>query len=377
MANIIIAGAGGIGKAVALILAEYNEDNYSIQIGDRYDSATHEAVSFVKNGCTREIDIKGFVIPELGSSDKLNDVLKAGDILLDCLPGSQAPRMAQFALENDLHYANLTEYVEETNEIARISAESDKGFVLQTGLAPGFINVLAMKLYNNFRKDFSVTKVDKIKMKVGALSMHSLAPYFYAFTWSPIGVSTEYVKDAIVLRDFEKTSIPSLSETKGIIIDGDHYEENFTSGGAADLPDAFNGKVRELDYKTLRYPGHYSWVKNVLENVPAGIPRIEYLENTMLNLIPAVEDDEVLIFATVIGRDRKGMLRAKEKSYKIYPSVIGNQRLRAIQTTTAAPLCEICRMLLSGKWKGTIYQSQIEPDEFLSGPYVKKVYEGA
>ena len=300
--------------------------------------------------------------------------MSRGDIILDCLPGSQAPRMAQFALDHDLHYANLTEYVSETNEIARISANSEKGFVLQTGLAPGFINVLAMKLFNSFKKEYQVSKVDKIKMKVGALSMHALAPYFYAFTWSPIGVSTEYVKDAIVLRDYEKTSIPSLSETKGIIIDGDHYEENFTSGGAADLPDALKGDVRELDYKTLRYPGHYSWVKNVLENVPAGIPKIEYLEKTMLNLIPAVEDDEVLIFATVIGRDQKGMLRAKEKSYKIYPSVIGKQRLRAIQTTTASPLCEICRMLLSNKWKGTIYQSEIDPDEFLSGPYVRKVY---
>ena len=55
--------------------------------------------------------------------------------------------------------------------------------------------------------------------------------------------------------------MPALSGRERIIIDGDEFEDNFTSGGAADLPDAYSGRVRDLDYKTLRYPGHYQWVK--------------------------------------------------------------------------------------------------------------------
>jgi hypothetical protein len=71
---------------------------------------------------------------------------------------------------------------------------------------------------------------------------------------SPVGVATEYLKDTIVLRDYVKTTLPSLSERANIIIDGITYEEDLTSGGAADLPDALSGKVCSLDYKTLRYP---------------------------------------------------------------------------------------------------------------------------
>lgn len=372
--TIIIAGSGGIGQAAGLLLAEKEAFDCKIYFGDRYIDTAKDAVKFVNEGCGQEGICEAFLLPEKENSDEFINILKEADIILDCLPGSQAPRIAQFAKDYKLHYANLTEYVNETNEVTEIAKDADTGFILQTGLAPGFINVLAMKLLNNFCSEFKVDKVKKIKMKVGALSEHALAPHFYAFTWSSIGVSTEYVKDAIVLRDYKKALIPSLSETKGIIIDGDHYEENFTSGGAADLPTALAEKVKELDYKTLRYPGHYSWVKSILNNVPDDVDRIQYLEDMMLSNIPSVEDDVVIIFATVIGKDHKGVLRSKERHYKIYPKQVGTQRLRAIQTTTASALCEAARMLLSGSWKGAIFQSQIDPDEFLNGPFVSSIY---
>lgn len=372
--NIIIAGSGGIGQAAGLILAEKEAFDCHIYFGDRYLETANQAVNFVNEGCQRTGDAEAFLLPESGLSDDLKAVLEKGNIILDCLPGSQAPRLAQYAKDYNLHYANLTEYVNETNQVTEIAKEANTGFVLQTGLAPGFINVLAMKLLEDFCEEFQVNKVKKIKMKVGALSEHALAPHFYAFTWSPIGVSTEYIKDAIVVRDYEKTYTPSLSETKGIIIDGDHYEENFTSGGAADLPDALAGRVKELDYKTLRYPGHYAWVKNIISNAPDDQEKIQYLEDMMLSNIPSVEDDVVVIYATVIGKDSKGRLRSKEKSYKIYPKFVGTKKLRAIQTTTAAPLCEAARMLLSDQFSGPIFQSQIVTKEFLNGPFVSSVY---
>jgi len=372
--NIIIAGSGGIGRAAGLILAEKEAFDCNIYFGDRYLEASHASVDFVHEGVGQKDICYPFLLPEDGITEDIVEILQKGDIILDCLPGSQAPRLAQMAKDYNLHYANLTEYVNETNQVTEIAKDANTGFILQTGLAPGFINVLAMKLLNSFCDDFQVDKVKKIKMKVGALSKNAIAPYFYAFTWSPIGVSTEYVKDAIVVRDYKKTLVPSLSETKGIIIDGDHYEENFTSGGAADLPDALAGRVKELDYKTLRYPGHYKWVKSILEEVPDGTDKIPYLEETMLRRIPTVEDDVVVIYANVIGKDHKGILRSKEKSYKIYPTLVGSKKLRAIQTTTAAPLCESARMLLSGNYKGAVFQSQINPDEFINGPFVKSIY---
>jgi len=372
--NILIAGSGGIGQAAGLILAERVGFDCHIIFGDRYESSAQAAVDFVHEGCQNQNLAEGFVLPEEGMSEPLEQMLKKSDIILDCLPGSQAPRMARYAKDFGLHYANLTEYVKETDLVTEIAKDADTGFILQTGLAPGFINVLGMKLFNTFCSDFGVDQVDKIEMKVGAISEHALEPYFYAFTWSPIGVATEYVKDALAVRNYIKTTVPSLSQTKRIIIDGNHYEEDFTSGGAADLPEALAGKVKDLDYKTLRYPGHYAWVKEILKNTPAGADKIQHLESTMLNNIPSVEDDIVVVFATVIGKDNKGVLRAKEKSYAIRPAKVGTKTLRAIQTTTASALCEAAQMLLTGKYKGPIFQSEIDQDDFLNGPFVSSFY---
>jgi saccharopine dehydrogenase-like NADP-dependent oxidoreductase len=315
------------------------------------------------------------VMPLQGSTGEMDAVLDSCDIILDCLPGSQAPRMARFAKQFHCHYANLTEYVAETKEIMEIATDADTSFVLQTGLAPGFINVLAHRLYEEFVNDFDVETADDMQMKVGAISRHAPAPHFYAFTWSPIGVATEYVKDAEIVRDYKKILVPALSGLDSIVIDGEHYEDNYTSGGAADLPDYFNGKIRNLSYKTLRFPGHYDWVKEKLDSYREDQNKIKLLEKEMLENIPMVEDDAVVVYASVQGKDSFGALRKKEKSYKIRPSLVGDKMMRAIQTTTAAPMCQMAYLALSGQLnKGVVLQSQIPTLEFLNGDYVKAVY---
>ncbi len=372
--NIFIAGSGGIGQAAALILAQSDIMEPTIYIGDISQEAIDNGIKFIKEGCTKHSNVHGVLMPKVGTNDELDQALINADIILDCLPGSQAPRLAKMAKDNQCHYANLTEYVQETKDLMELSADAATGFVLQTGLAPGFINILANKLYQEFSADFGVDVVDSICMKVGAISKHAPAPYYYAFTWSPIGVATEYLKDAEVVRDFKKMNIPALSNTERIIIDGEEYEDDFTSGGAADLPDAFAGKVRNLDYKTIRYVGHYDWVKETIKQLKESDNLINMLEHKMLETIPSVENDFVIVYASVQGKDNQGRLRKKEKSYKIAPSIVGNKTLRAIQSSTAAPLCEVAYMLLSNKYKGTILQSQLDTDDFLNGPFVTAVY---
>lgn len=373
--TIMIAGAGGIGQAVALLIAEQNAFEANIYLGDIDVEKANNALLWIQSSVPSEIIMKSFQMAGDGLTDEMKEALEKSDVLLDCLPGSLAPTMASYAMEYKLHYANLTEYVRETDEIVALTQQANTGFILQTGLAPGYINVLAMQLYNKFTSIYEVDTVDRLSMKVGALTRNAQAPHFYGFTWSPIGVATEYLKDAWVVRDSKKTTVPALSETEKLILDGVHYEDDYTSGGAADLPDALAGKVRALDYKTIRYPGHYDWVRRQLTTIPQDRERVQELEERMLNNIPRVEDDIVVIYAAVTGKDAHGNLHKIEKSLRIPPIDIGRTRLRAIQATTAAPMVECARMLVEDKYKGPVFQSQIDPDSFLSGPFVKRVYQ--
>ncbi|WP_418604330.1 saccharopine dehydrogenase family protein [Hwangdonia sp.] len=372
--NIIIAGAGGIAEAAGLIMVEWSKVTPTIYIGNRTLSKAQNVAKWIMEGTTKPCKVIAFHLDPSDISNEATAIFNNGDALLDCLPGSLAPKMATLAKSNNLYYANLTEYVAETNQIKAMAKNAKTGFVLQTGLAPGYIDVLANHLFQEFCKQYLVEQVDTLEFKVGALTNHAIAPHFYGFTWSPVGVATEYLKDSIVLRDYKKTSLPALSESARIIINGITYEEDLTSGGAADLPDALEGKVKNLDYKTLRHPGHYAWVKDQLKNLTNSKDPIADLQQIMQDQIPHIEDDQIILYAAVEGKDKNGVLRRHEIAKAIKPKQVGKHTLRAIQTTTAAPLVQAIQWLLETKPQGVVLQSQLETESFLNGEFITPIY---
>jgi saccharopine dehydrogenase-like NADP-dependent oxidoreductase len=342
-------------------------------IGNRTLSNAQKLAKWIAEGTTRDCTIKAFHLLEEGISEEMKLFLNRETSFSIACPARRHPRWPRFAKEYDMHYANLTEYVAETDHIKALAKDASTGFVLQTGLAPGYIDVLAHHLFQTFCTEFQVTKVDTLEFKVGALTKNAVAPHFYGFTWSPVGVATEYIKEAEVIRDFKKTKRPSLSERATIIIDGTPYEADLTSGGAADLPDAMAGKVASMDYKTLRFPGHYAWVEEQIKKGTGSEKPIEALQEIMESQIPHIEEDQIILYAAVQGKDARGTLQRREVSKQILPQKVGKYTLRGIQTTTAAPLIQAAQLLLETV-KGVILQSQIEPSSFLNGNFIVPVY---
>jgi saccharopine dehydrogenase-like NADP-dependent oxidoreductase len=372
--QVVIAGAGGMGSATGLLLRELGDFEVDLFVGDASLERANATAAWIREGSTQPGEVHAFHLPAEGMSPEFDGALTQGEILLDCLPGKEAPRMARLARQHDLHYANLTEYVRETEEIQEIADGAERGFLLQTGLAPGYVNVLGHSLFQRFCREHEVDSVDVLEMRVGALTTTVRPPHFYGFTWSSIGVATEYVEPATVVRDGERTTRSSLSDRALVTLDGIVYEEALTSGGAADLPVALAGKVRNLDYKTLRYPGHYAWVEKLLSEAPAGVDRADYLLQKMEESVPFMEDDLVAIYAAVEGRDSQGILRRLQSTRLIRPCRVGARTLKAIQGTTAAGLAESARLLLTEDIQGVCLQSQIDPAHFMVGPFVAEIY---
>jgi len=364
-----------MGSVVVLLFWELGDFEVDFYLGDVDPVRATQAASWVREGSDRLGEVRVFHLPMTNTNTKLKKTLAHSDILLDCLPGKEAPRMARLARQHRLHYANLTEHVRETEEIFAIADGADRGFLLQTGLAPGYINVLAHHLYQRFQHDFGGDRLEVMAMRVGALTRTARPPHFYGFTWSSIGVATEYVEPATVVRDFTITTAPSLSDLEPVLIDGELYEEALTSGGAADLPTFFSGRIRHLDYKTLRYPGHYQWVRSLLGEADAkGEDRAAYLQQRMEAIVPFANDDLVVIHAGVEGFGADGTLRRLEETRKVPPRRVGARTLKAIQATTAAGLAEAARLLLLEEPRGVILQSQIDTQRFLHGPFVSTLY---
>lgn len=374
MEKIFIAGAGGIGRAAALFILDAQDWDARVVLGDVSAEQLEDATAWLQRAIGRTSRFETFQMPQDVDEASYRKVLADAAVLLDCLPGQFAPAMARLCLSNGLHYANLTEYVRETEEIVQMASEAETGFILQTGLAPGYINNLGLHLAETFMQRYDVEQLERLSMRVGALTQYTESPHFYGFTWSTVGVATEYVKSSVAVRDHKIVNLPSLSEPEAIVINGRRYEADLTSGGAADLPNAFLDQIRHIDYKTIRYPGHFDWVRQFLSTHADANDVIGSLERYMVKQVPHVEDDVIVLYAAVTGYDRHGDLRALQHAAHIYPLVVGGVTVRAIQTCTAAPLVECARLLLTGEYKGIITQSQINPGAILNGSIVRQAY---
>jgi hypothetical protein len=140
-------------------------------------------------------------------------------------------------------------------------------------------------------------------------------------------------------------------------------------GGAADLPDALSGRVRSLDYKTLRFSGHYGWIQKQLIELKDQQTKLQpYSKNASRNTANRRGPD-CFICCGRRKRHRRGFAKTEVSSI-YFPK---GKPSRAIQTTTA-PLVQAAQLLLEQSYKGVLLQSQINSEKFLNGNYIVRVY---
>ena len=365
--TVAIAGSGIVAKSTAILLRRFYPEARILVGGRRREKA--EAIAHLVGG-------EAFHLPSEGLSEEFLAILSEADVLFDCLPGREATRMAEAALRTSTNYVNLTEHVKATEAIRRMVAEAENPpvFVLQAGLAPGFVNVLAVYLVGRFLKEYG-RYPDEVRMRVGALTPNVSSPYFYARTWSAAGVAVEYVEPSVVLRDGGIQLVPSLSEPETLILNGKVLEADLTSGGASTTPEYFAGKVRRLDYKTLRWPGHYDWARSLLETWRY-LPHNEKIERLLeeLKRIPLVEEDWVVVYVSVAGYDSEGELRAMERLVEVRPALYGEFRLSAIQATTSGGAIAAYDVLPEDTRGGVILQTDLPAEEYLNNRIIREIY---
>ncbi|MDU6731398.1 MAG: saccharopine dehydrogenase C-terminal domain-containing protein, partial [Bradyrhizobium sp.] len=226
----------------------------------------------------------------------------------------------------------------------------------QCGLAPGFICVLGAEMASRF------DSVKTIKMRVGALPLYPTNALRYNVTWSIDGLINEYCNPCEIVFDGKPIAVPALEGVEGVMIDGVAYEAFNTSGGLGTLTETLAGKVRDMSYKTLRYPGHAEIMKLLLQGLGLADDR-ETMRRILNRAAPFTHKDVVVIFVTGIG-ERNG--RMEEDS--IVLRYDGRPELGAIQLTTAAGCVAMVELFLAGKLpaKGFVRQEDASLSDFLS-----------
>jgi saccharopine dehydrogenase-like NADP-dependent oxidoreductase len=350
--KVAIVGAGHIGSTISALLA--GGGDYEVVAIDR-DAAALTGIERSERVSTRAVDVT--------KPGALRDAITGMYAVISAAPYQLTTQIARAAVEADVHYLDLTEDVASTQEVERLAKQATKAFIPQCGLAPGFVSIVAHDLVNRFDKAFDVC------LRVGALPQFPSNALGYNLTWSTDGLIHEYCEPCEAIVEGKRRLTTPLQECDLLAIDGITYEAFNTSGGLGTLCQTLDGRVRNLNYRTMRYPGHVAIMKVLLNDLRLR-DHTDELKKIFERALPQTEQDVVVIFVTVSG-ERDGRMMQETYTNKVYAQEIGGKLHSAIQVTTAGSVCAILDLLAKNELpqSGFVRLEQVPLKAFLQNRF--------
>jgi saccharopine dehydrogenase-like NADP-dependent oxidoreductase len=352
MKNILVAGAGNIGSMIAELLVDSGD--YRVTVIDQ------SPASLAGVAKRPHLDTLALSVTD---STALAAAMRGRYAVISAAPYSVTGAIAEAAHRAGIHYLDLTEDVATTRTVKELARNTTHALIPQCGLAPGFISIVGMDLARRFET------LDTLRMRVGALPQFPSNALGYNLTWSTAGVINEYCQPCEAIVQGRLASVPALEELEHFALDGVQYEAFNTSGGLGTLCETLAGKVRNLNYRTIRYPGHRDAMKLLLQDLRLA-ERPDVLADVLENAIPGTRQDVVVIFATATGL-RNGRIWQESYAHSVYPQVLAGREWTAIQTTTASSVCAVLDLLATGRLpqRGFVRQEDIRLADFLGNRF--------
>lgn len=294
--RVIVLGAGRMGVAAAWDLARQPGVDL-VRIVDR-DEATLRAAetelarALVEHSPKKKTKLEASVF-DLDDTAGHVRLLQGSDVAISSADYRFNEALTKAAIEAKTHLCDLggNLFVVE-KQLAFDDAARRAGITVipDCGLCPGMGCLLAAWGVERF------DSVDNLRIRVGGLPANPKPPLNYKLLFAPRGLTNEYLEPAERLRNGEIERVPSLTEVEAVEFPPFGTLEAFnTSGGASTLPRTLRNKVKNLDYKTLRYPGHCAAF--------AGMAQIGLLSETPVDGIVPRAFTEKLIERTLIDDD--------------------------------------------------------------------------
>ena len=337
-----------MGLGAAFDLARNSADVAAVTVADA-DLAKAEAVAAFVGAAkitAAQIDVSDY--------EKVAALMRGHDAAISCVNYWYNVELSKAAIETETNFCDLggnNYVVDEQLALDEAAKAAGVNIIPDCGLAPGMVSILAMRGANEF------DETEEIHIRVGGLPQQPKPPLNYQLVFSVEGLINEYVERARVIRAGEIAEVDSMTELESLSFAGFPALEAFqTSGGTSTLPDTFFGRVKELDYKTIRYSGHCETFKAMIdlglcssEEILADYVKIKprkVLGELLQKNLPADEPDYVLIrldFVGVKNGERKTL------RYDIIDKFDEQTNLSAMMRTTAFPASIVAQMAARGE----------------------------
>ncbi len=353
--RILVLGAGRMGLGAAFDLAHNSEGVESVTVAD-IDEGRARAVAETVGGARirpQQIDV--------ADAAQVVELMRGHDSVISCVTYFHNLRLARAAIEAGANFCDLGGNNAVVDAELALDSEARAAGVRLTpdcGLAPGMVSVLVAHGAERFHS------LEDVHIRVGGLPQNPKPPLDYQMVFSVEGLINEYVERARVIREGHVIEVESMTEIEAL-----DFPEPFgrmeafqTSGGTSTLPETFAGRLRTLDYKTIRYPGHCERFKLLIDLGLAGSDEIELdgarlsprrmLGELLTRNLPADEPDLVFVRVEFKGRMHAEDAATTTLRYDIIDRQDERTGLSAMMRTTAFPASIIAQMMARGETSG-------------------------
>lgn len=347
----LVLGAGLQGFAAAFDLAR-TPDVKEVVVADVDAERARRVAERLQGGPAA---VRGETI-DVSNEPRLADRMAGYDVVISAVPYFLNPRLTRAAIDARVSFCDLggnTDIVREQERLDPEAREAGVTIVPDCGLAPGMANVLAVAGIGR------LDRAEEVHIRVGGLPLHPQPPLDYMIVFSMHGLLNEYLGKAVVLRHGKLTEVDTLTEVEELTFPKPvgRCEAFVTLGGSSTMPWTFEGKVKTLDYKTVRYPGHAAKMGllrllGLLEKQPVMVdgisisPRAVFAAVVEPRLTIPDEPDLVVMRVQVIGR-KDGARR--EIVFEMLDRGDPKEWITAMMRTTAYPTAAAALMIARGE----------------------------
>ena len=362
--SVLILGAGEMGRAIAYDLLTFVPD-IDLSVLDSNPGALQRLQEFLTPSNFRGVpgDIQDLKLT--------GELISRSDVVIGAVSYKSNFILSRLAVEHKASWIDLggnNTIVDQQFTLDQDAKSAGVTIIPDCGLAPGMVNIIAGHAF----KELDVT--DEIHLRVGGLPQNPKPPLNYELCFSAEGLINEYIEPTRILRDGRLETHDSLCEVEHLDLGApyDHLEAFYTSGGTSTLVKSLEGRVRNLDYKTIRYTGHLDKIKFLSdfgyfdsEEWPLGkksktSPR--EVTEILFHRLGWVKRDVVLLKAWALGQ-KQG--KPNKMGYSLVDEYDAATGLTAMARTTGFSAAIIAEMIIDGRIreKGVLYQELSVPHE--------------
>jgi len=337
MSRVAVLGAGIVGSAAAWDLTRRGHE---VVLGDLDAPA----------GVAAEVGARAAAV-DASDDGSVRAFLADRDLVVSAVPYALGMVVAPAAIATGTHYLDFggnPAMVARQLELDGAARGVGVVVVPDCGLAPGMADVLAVGAVEALGDG----PIDEVRLRVGALPAVPTGTLGYQLAFNPAGLINEYAEPCEVLTGGAYATVEPLTGFEEVAWDEWGPLEAFhTAGGSSSLPRLWEGRVTELDYKTLRFPGHGRIFRAMLEiglfdeapQAGTGAAPREILLQALRDHLPSGADDIVLVRVWATAT-RDGVTRTV--GHQVVDRHDG--RFSALARTTAFPATALADHVLAG-----------------------------